>query len=76
MVTTSAGYGVQGELMMSGMYQGIELQLSVGEENFVYRGDGQHGRTGIASDHDGWWMKDARGIYVPNPNAKKDDGWW
>lgn len=66
------GFPVKGELQMAAYTQGSEAQLTVGKENFVYRSinlweDG--GRLGLDVSHEGYWMRDERGVYIPDKSA-------
>ncbi|HIB63689.1 MAG TPA: hypothetical protein EYO33_00835, partial [Phycisphaerales bacterium] len=61
---STLGFPVEGELQMSAAGQAVEVKMSVGEEKFVFRGNGESGRLGLDVEHDGFWSKDERGIYT------------
>lgn len=72
----NCGFAVQGELQMSAWTQGLELKFECEGQSFVYRGlDEKSGRFGLDVAHEGYWLQDERGIYVPNPNAASEELW-
>ena len=72
----NCGFAVQGELQMSAWTEGLELKFECDGQSYVYRGlDEKSGRFGTDVAHEGYWLKDERGIYVPNQNAASEELW-
>lgn len=69
MMSATFGFSVAGELQMSGLFDGSEMKLSVGDESFIYRGHDGSGRYGLDTEHKGSWTQDERGIYTPSESG-------
>ena len=76
LMSGSFGFSVAGELQMSGMFDGSEMKLSVGDESFIYRGHDSRGRYGLDTEHQGSWTEDSRGIYIPSEKSSGYDSGW
>ncbi len=71
------GFPVEGQPQLAAFTQGVEMQITAGEQKFVFRGEGpQYGAFGEDSKHEGYWKADDKGIYRPGaPFPSFENDW-